>query len=169
MGNGIGPALEARDVLAVLRGQAAAPADLRARACLLAGELLELGGAAAQGQGRAMAEAILSDGRALVRFMAICEAQGGFREPPAAPLRHALTSSSAGIVSSIDNRQLARIAKLAGAPSARSAGVDLHVKLGQAVDKGEPLLSVHSEARGELDYALAFAAANSQVIAVRAG
>jgi len=168
VGRGIGPALEARDVLAVLRGEANAPADLRARACLLAGELLELGGAAADGRGRDTAADMLSDGRALAKFMAICEAQGGFTEPPASPLRHDLTALSAGIVSSIDNRLLARIAKLGGAPSARSAGVDLHVKLGQKVGKGEPLLTLHSEARGELDYALAFADANRHVIELRA-
>ena len=168
VGRGIGPALEARDVLAVLRGETASPADLRTRACLLAGELLELGGAARKGRGRDIAEEILSDGRALAKFMAICEAQGGLREPPSAPLRHDLTARSAGIVSSIDNRQLARIAKLAGAPSARSAGVEMHVKLGSRVDKGEPLLTLHSEARGELDYALAFANANPHVIELRA-
>lgn len=168
VGKGIGPALEARDVLSVLRGDIDAPADLRTRGCMLAGELLELAGVAAQGAGRGTAEAILADGRALAKFMAICEAQGGFREPASAPLHHELTASSAGIVSSIDNRQLARIAKLAGAPSARSAGVIIRVKLGQKVDKGEPLLSVHSEARGELDYALAFANANPNTIDVRA-
>ena len=168
VGRGIGPALEARDVLAVLRREASAPEDLRDRACLLAGELLELGGAALKGQGRGMAAGILSGGRALAKFMAICEAQGGFTEPPTAPLRYDLTASSAGTVSNIDNRQLARLAKLAGAPSARSAGVEMHVKLGQKVDKGEPLLTLHSEARGELDYARAFAGANPHVIELRA-
>ena len=167
VGKGIGPALEARDVLSVLRGEASAPNDLRDRACLLAGELLELAAAAKEGDGPAMADAILKDGRALTKFMAICEAQGGFREPPASPLREKLIAASAGIVSNIDNRQLARIAKLAGAPSAKAAGVEIHVKLGQRVDRGEPLLTLHSEARGELDYALAFANANPQVIEVR--
>ena len=115
-----------------------------------------------------MAATILCDGRALAKFMAICEAQGGFREPPAAPLRHTLTAGSAGVVAGIDNRQLARIAKLAGAPSAPSAGVEMHVKLSQTVEKGEPLLTLHTEARGELDYALAFASANPHVIKLRA-
>ena len=168
VGIGIGPALEARDVLAVLRGEASAPGDLRTRACLLAGELLELGGAAPHGAGRDMAADILADGRALAKFMAICEAQGGFREPSHAPLRHDLIAVSDGVVAGIDNRQLARIAKLAGAPSAPSAGVEMHVKLGQKVAKGEPLLTLHSEARGELDYALAFASANPHVIELRA-
>ena len=47
IGRGIGPALEARDVIAVTSGDPHAPHDLRERAILLAGELLELAGACA--------------------------------------------------------------------------------------------------------------------------
>ena len=168
VGRGIGPALEARDVLSVLRGEASAPADLQERACLLAGHLLELAGPAHEGRGQAEAAAILGDGRALTKFMAICDAQGGFSEPPVASLRHEMVAAAAGKVSEIDNRELARIAKLAGAPSAKAAGVEMHVKLGDAVEKGQPLFSIHAEAPGELDYALAYAAANPDTIDVRA-
>jgi len=168
VGRGIGPALEARDVLSVLRREGNAPADLKTRACLLAGRLLELGGAAPEGQGEAHAAAILEDGRALRKFMAICQAQGGFSEPPAAPLRHEIRASTAGRVREIDNRELARIAKLAGAPAAKAAGIDAHVKLGEEVEKGQPIFTIHAEAPGELDYALAYALANPNVIDVRA-
>ena len=166
VGVGIGPALEARDVLAVLRGEADAPADLRDRAILLAGQILELAGKAAADGGAVMAATILSDGRALAKFMAVCEAQGGFREPPVAPLRQIIEVPSSGILAGIDNRLLARIAKLAGAPSARAAGLELHVKLGERVTRGEKLLTIHGETRGELDYALAFAVANPEVVRV---
>ena len=71
------------------------------------------------------------------------------------------------MVGGIDNRVLARIAKLAGAPAAKAAGVDLHVKLGESVEKDQPLFTIHAEAAGELDYALAFAHANPDVISVR--
>ena len=168
VGRGIGPALEARDVLSVLRGEASAPADLRERACLLAGELLELAGAAQDGAGAAAAAEMLSAGKALTKFMAICGAQGGFREPTRAPLRHDIAAASAGTVTEIDNRRIARLAKLAGAPAAKSAGVDMHVKLGETVEKGQPLFSVHAEAPGELEYALAYAGANTDIIEVRA-
>ena len=168
VGRGIGPALEARDVLAVLRRDPSAPADLEDRACLLAGSLLELAGQAAEGQGQAEAAAILGDGRALAKFMAICEAQGGFREPPVATLRHEILAATAGSVRDIDNRELARIAKLAGAPAAKAAGVEIQAKLGEPVDKGQPLFIIHAEAPGELDYALAYATANPNVIDVRA-
>ncbi|GGD88033.1 putative thymidine phosphorylase [Tsuneonella deserti] len=164
VGNGIGPALEAHDVLAVLRCENSAPADLRTRALLLAGELLELGGAAEQGAGQTLAASILDDGRALRKFLAICAAQGGFREPPVAPLRHDLVAPEAGRLASIDNRLLAKLAKLAGAPAAASAGVRIHVKLGDEISRGQPLLTVHAETPGELAYALEFAAANARIL-----
>jgi thymidine phosphorylase len=167
VGTGLGPALEARDVLSILRGEAGAPADLRARAVRLAAAVLELGGSAIEGKGEAQAAALLADGRALTKFMAICEAQGGFREPPRAPLRHAIKASAGGLVSAIDNRLLARLAKLAGAPQSRSAGLELHVKLGARVERGQRILTLHGESPGELDYALAFAEANPEIVDVR--
>src|SRR3546814_6552043 len=58
------PALEARDVLAVLTGDPDAPMDLRDRACILAGVILEIGEVALAGTGRALAEQTLADGSA---------------------------------------------------------------------------------------------------------
>jgi thymidine phosphorylase len=166
VGSGIGPALEARDVLAVLHGSPEAPADLRERAILLGGLLLELGGAAANGQGSALAGAILADGRALTKFERICEAQGGFREPPVAALQDVVSATMDGKVVATNNRLLAKIAKLAGAPAAKAAGVQMHVKLGQQVSKHEPLITVHAETPGEMEYALAFARANAETIEI---
>lgn len=166
VGCGIGPALEAHDVLAVLQGSKHAPIDLRDRAILLAGALLEFGGAADPGDGEAMAGAILADGQALRKFLAICEAQGGFRDPPVAPLRREINAASDGVISSIDNRLLARLAKLAGAPAAHSAGVSIHVELGEPVSVGQPLLTLHAETPGELEYALGFHAANPGLVGI---
>lgn len=166
IGVGIGPALEARDVLKVLRGDADAPQDLRGRAVQLAGALLEMGGVAAAEHGGAAADAIVSDGRALAKFMAICEAQGGFREPATAPLTHVIVATRAGKVAAVDNRVLARVAKLAGAPQAKTAGLKIHAKLGDSVERDQPLLTLHGESRGEMDYALAFAHANPDLIKV---
>ena len=168
VGVGIGPALEARDVLKVLRNAPDAPADLRSRALALAGGVLELAGNVPDGEGIARASAILDDGRALAKFVAICEAQGGFREPPVAPLRHVIESAGSGFVSAIDNRLLARVAKLAGAPKSPSAGVELHSKLGDHVERGAPLMTLHGESPGELDYALSFAAAAPAIVKLTA-
>lgn len=156
IGRGIGPALEARDVLAVLQGQDP-PKDLAARSCQLAGALLEMGGRAPIGQGEALAAATLSDGRAWTKFQRICEAQGGMRAPPASSNRQILTAQRSGKVTAVDNRKLAKLAKLAGAPAAKAAGVELHAKIGTSLEAGDPLCTVHAESPGELEYAIAFA------------
>jgi thymidine phosphorylase len=166
VGRGIGPALEARDLLAVFQGALDAPADLGAKACRLAGLLLEAGGVAPPGLGEAEAAATLRDGRAWAKFQAICRAQGMLKEPPVAAWRHALESAGSGVVASIDNRRLARLAKLAGAPDSPAAGLELHVRLGDRVEAGQPLLTLHAESSGELDYALAYAAGELDVVRV---
>jgi thymidine phosphorylase len=166
IGRGIGPALEARDVLAVLQGRKDAPEDLKARAIALAGALLELGGAAAAGQGEALAAQALADGRAWAKFQRICEAQGGMREPPVSAHRHPLLADHPGRVAEIDNRKISKLAKLAGAPEAKAAGIELHVRLGSRVAAGEPLCTVHGEAPGELSYALQYAAANPGMVRI---
>jgi len=166
VGRGIGPALEACDVLAVLQGLQDAPGDLRARAVDLAGALLELGGVAPDGGGQAAAAACIDDGRAWAKFQRICEAQGGMRKPPVAPYNRPVLASRSGRVEAIDNRRIARVAKLGGAPDDKAAGIDLHVRVGAAVDEGQPLYTIHAESRGELAYATEFALANHDAIDV---
>lgn len=167
VGRGVGPALEAFDVLAVLQNAPDAPDDLRQRALLLAGHVLELGGKAAPGGGLAMARGILASGLAWNKFQAICEAQGGMREPPRAGHTHVMVSKHRGRVRSIDNRRLARIAKLAGAPKAHAAGVVFHAPLGSAVEVGQPLLTIHAESPGELAYARTYADAQEDLVLVQ--
>jgi thymidine phosphorylase len=166
VGRGIGPALEARDVLAVLQNSPEAPKDLRERACALAGVLLELGGRALPGHGRSLAEQTLTDRRAWIKFQAICDAQGGMRVPGEAPHRHPLLARQPGRVSKVNNRKLAKLAKLAGAPDSKTAGMEMCIRLGDQVMKDQPLCLVHAETPGELDYALDFAAAHPDIIEV---
>jgi len=166
VGRGIGPALEARDVLAVLRREPDAPTDLRERALRLAAEVLEMAGRCAPGDGLALATRTLDDGTAARKFAAICDAQGGMREPPRAPHTHVVTAATAGRVVRIDNRRLARMAKLAGAPRDPAAGAVLHVRTGRAIAAGEPLLTLHAQSTGELAYALSYAASHRPIIEV---
>jgi len=166
IGRGIGPALEARDVLAVLRSESGAPEDLKARALTLAAEVLELAGIAAEGAGTDAAARALASGAALRKFEAICEAQGGFREPPRARFTQVVKAPAAGRLATIDNRRLARVAKLAGAPGAPAAGVDLHVPLGAEVSAGQRLFTVHAESPGELAYAIAYTEANPHILTI---
>ncbi len=167
IGRGMGPALEARDVLSVLQGRPEMPHDLRGRAVTLAGAILELAGAAPPEGGAALAARALDDGRAWDKFQRICEAQGGMRTPPVAEFRQPLLADRQAILAGIDNRKLAKLAKLAGAPGAKAAGLELHVRLGAKVEKGQPLCTLHAEAPGELAYALGYASANSDIFTLQ--
>ncbi|MBI2728732.1 MAG: thymidine phosphorylase family protein [Polaromonas sp.] len=166
VGHGIGPALEARDVLAVLRREERASADLAQRSLHLAGQILEFGGAATTGNGMALARTVLDDGRAWKKFQEICEAQGGLREPPVAPCQQPVPSRHAGTVIAIDNRRLARIAKLAGAPTSACAGIDMNVQLGAVVERGQTLFTLHAASPGELAYAMEYATAQAEAVHV---
>lgn len=166
LGRGMGPALEARDVLAVLQGKADAPADLRARALALSAALLEMTGQAPKGAGLGLATQTLESGAAWAKFQRICAAQGGMREPPVSRHRKLLTAPHAGTLTRLDNRRLARLAKLAGAPDDAAAGIEMHARLGDELAKGDALCTVHAQAPGELSYALAYAEANTDIFRI---
>ena len=169
VGRGIGPALEARDVLSVLQRHSDAPADLRDRALHLAGELIELAGRAQPGMGLAIAAGVLSSGAAWNKFQVICEAQGGMKVPPVSDHQHPVVAAFEGRVKAMDNRRLAKAAKLAGAPKAAAAGIYLHARVGGRVLPGQPLFTVHAQSRGELEYALHYIAEQHEIITIREG
>lgn len=168
IGRGIGPALEAHDVLRVLRNEPDAPSDLRERALDIAAKVLDFEPATSGESGRHRAETLLASGAAWRKFEAICNAQGGLREPPVAPQRFDVVASVAGVVDTIDNRRLATAAKLAGAPRDAAAGLVLHAPLGTAVEPGQPLFTLHAQALGELDYARAYIDGHRDIVHVGA-
>lgn len=168
VGHGIGPVLEARDVMSVLRRDAGAPLDLRERSLVLAAELLDIAPGGVAGSGRSIAEGLLDSGAALAKFMAICEAQGGFSEPrPNGQVRPVL-AVRAGRVLDVDNRRLARVAKLAGAPASAGAGIDCRLRIGDRVEVGQVLFDIHAQSRGQLDYALEYAAGHADIFTIAA-
>ena len=138
----------------------------RCAAIALSGVLLEMTGGARDSEGARLAEQALSDGRAWAKFQRICEAQGGLRVPPVSRHRYPLYAEQPGTIARIDNRKIAKLAKLAGAPDDKAAGVELHAKVGSRVTAGEPLCTVHAYAPGELAYALDYAAANTDIFTV---
>ena len=148
IGDGIGPVLEARDVMRVLRNDPSAPQDLRQKALRLAGRMLEFDPDVRGGDGYAIARDILESGRALAKMRAIIEAQGAHEfdpdAPALAPLSFEVTAPSDGVVCQVDNLQLARIARLAGAPKVQGAGVDLLCRLGDELKAGQPMYRVHA-------------------------
>ena len=167
VGRAIGPTLEALDVLAVLRGTSDAPRDLRTRALTIASEILALAGTPAADAAR-RTEEILASGQALRKFMEICEAQGGFHEPAPAPFYQDVHAHATGAVTGIDNRNLALVAKLAGAPSDKGAGIIFRAPLGTHVRTGDPIFTVYAESRGALQYAIEFLAEQEPVVTVTA-
>ena len=157
IGNGIGPVLEARDVMQVLENDPRAPNDLRQKALRLAGRMLEFDPDVRGGDGFAIARDILDSGRALAKMDAIVRAQGGkafdHNAPQLARLAFDVLAEADGVITGIDNLQLARIARLAGAPKMLASGVDLLKKLGDPVQKGEALYRVHADYPSDLDFA----------------
>ncbi|MFP5505356.1 MAG: thymidine phosphorylase family protein [Gammaproteobacteria bacterium] len=154
VGRGIGPVLELRDVMQVLENDPDAPADLRQKALHLAGRILEFDPDVRGGHGYAIARDILESGRALNKMHALIEAQGRQTAHYApGPLHLEICAERAGVVAAIDNFRLARIARLAGAPMDKGAGVDLLKKLGDPVAAGEPLYRIHSEVRADFEFA----------------
>jgi thymidine phosphorylase len=69
-------------------------------------------------------------------------------------------------VRAIDNRRLARAAKLAGAPQAPAAGIEFLAPLGSEVSRGQPLFVVHAQAQGELDYAFDYVLSQPDIVAI---
>jgi thymidine phosphorylase len=162
IGRGIGPVLEARDVMQVLQNDPQAPQDLRQKALRLAGRMLEFDPDVRGGDGYRIARDILDSGRALAQMNAIIDAQGRCRDPiPPGPLVHEVRALADGFVTGIDNLRLARIARLSGAPQVGGAGVDLFVPLGQAVRSGQPLYRLHACFEADLEFARRMAEADS--------
>jgi len=165
VGYGIGPALEARDVMRVLRGDPQAPMDLRQKALRLAGRVLEFDLDVRGGEGFGLARDILDSGRALAKMEAIIDAQGRRPFDPDRPglasKAFEVTADRDGVVTAIDNLRLSRLARMSGAPKVRGAGVDLFRKMGDAVSRGDPLYRVHAEYGSDLAFAREWSAHDS--------
>lgn len=166
VGFGIGPALEAQDVLDVLQNKPNAPQDLRQRALTLSAALLEMAEICLPRNGLELAEKTLNSGEAYKKFVSICEAQGGLKALPIAPYKETVKATKGGIVSFFNNRIISRLASLAGAPNAPAAGLTLHVKCGDKVNIDDPLMTIHAQAKGELQYAMSFLQEHSDVILI---
>ena len=162
IGNGIGPVLEAQDVMAVLANEAGAPRDLREKSLRLAAHLLEYDPLLRGGTGYARARELLDSGAALKQMHKIIEAQG----PPICatdigPLTVDVTAPKDGVVTGIDCLRLNRLARTAGAPIDKGAGIKVFKKIGDRVDSGEPLYRIFAFDHSQFDLAVAGSKANA--------
>jgi thymidine phosphorylase len=154
VGRGIGPVLEARDVMAVLRNDPDAPADLRARALLLAGRMLDFDPELRGGVGHARACELLESGQALASMERIIEGQGRNKASyELGELTLDIGSPHDGVVRAIDCYRIGRIARLAGAPLDKGAGIDLLKKVGEEVRKGEPIYRIYACVEADFRFA----------------
>ncbi|MEM2146822.1 MAG: hypothetical protein QW279_15775, partial [Candidatus Jordarchaeaceae archaeon] len=146
IGYTVGPALEAREALGVLTRKIKVP-DLIDKAISIAGILLEMNG---KKNGKEIALGILHSGKAEKKMREIIEAQGGnpkieLEDIPIGDQKYTIRSGKNGIILWINNTSLAEIARLAGAPKDKGAGIYLHKKIGDQVKEGEPLLTIYAE------------------------
>jgi thymidine phosphorylase len=161
VGRGIGPVLEAQDVMAVLSKEPNAPRDLREKSLRLAAHLLEYDPELRGGTGYARARELLDSGAALKQMQRIIDAQGPSNcNNILGTLTVDISAAGDGVVESIDCLRLNRLARIAGAPIDKGAGILVLKKIGDRVEKGEPLYRIYACEHPEFE--LAAAAANAQ-------
>lgn len=153
VGNTVGPVLEAREALQALMGSG--PPDLIDKATSLAGILFEMMG---EKDGKEKAQNILMSGKAEEKMRQIIEAQGG--DPKVKPEELAVGQKWIDVEAEIDgrvlwinNRAIAQMARTAGAPGDKGAGLVLRAKMGDPVERGEPLIRIYSDSAQRLDAA----------------
>lgn len=162
IGFGVGPLLEAKDVMAVLENKAEAPQDLREKSLRLAGQILENDPNLRGGAGYARAQQLLDSGAALKQMLKIIEAQGpAVGQPSLGALQSDLLAPRDGVVTGIDCLQINRIARAVGAPIDKGAGIRILKKIGDRVEQGEPLYRIYSCDRSEHDLAVIAAESDS--------
>jgi pyrimidine-nucleoside phosphorylase len=164
LGFAVGNALEVREAIATLRGDG--PADLTELCVALGAKMLVLGGRATDEEGaRERLRHAIADGSALETFRRWVAAQGGdarVADDPAVLPHAALTRTvgapRSGWVRSYDAEEVGRAAMVLGAGRARKedlidhgAGVVLHAKAGDRLEKGAPLATLHAATDELLD------------------
>lgn len=157
IGYAVGPALEAREALQTLMGKG--PRDLREKATNLAGIILEMAGV---NDGESAATRLIKSGEAERKLREIISAQGGNPEIKPGDIKigdkhEGVLSKQKGRVTWISNDIIAQIAREAGAPKDKGAGILLKVKLGNKVSKGESLFDIYAEKSWKMEIAVALA------------
>jgi AMP phosphorylase len=157
VGNAIGPALEAREALSAIAGNG--PPDLLEKATGIAGMLFEIAGIK---DGKQKAEELIRSGKAERKLREIIAAQGG--NPRIMPEEMEIGDKTAEVQADqdggilwINNEDIARVAREAGAPKEQAAGIILRAKLGDHVKKGEALFEVYAKRNTKLEAAMELA------------
>jgi len=157
IGNGLGPVLELIDILKILSPKEQGPKDLEKKSLFLSGEILEMTKKAKKGKGIEEAKKILESGKAFEKFKQIIKEQGGnFRKIKLAKFKKDIFSKKSGKVIEINNKEINSLARVAGCPTDKYAGVYLYSKIGDKVKKGDKILTIYAESKSRLKQANKF-------------
>lgn len=159
IGRGIGPSLEARDVLRVLQQKDYRPTDLEQKSLKLAGKLLELCGTARKGEGEVAARESLAAGWAWKKMQGIIKSQGGnpnidSEDLTMAAKRWRVHTPINGVISFVNNKAIDDIARVLGAPHEKPAGLYINKRIGQKVRKGERMFTLYAQSKDRIKLAL---------------
>ncbi len=159
IGHAVGPALEAREGLKLLINPDGGPSSLLNKSCELAGILLEMAGISKLGEGKLKAMEILKSGKAYEAMKKIINAQNGDPEIKPEDIKvgpHVakIEAEEDGFVTEVENKFINRIAKIAGCPAAKKAGIEIGQKIGQQVYKGDVIFKIFAPSEEKLQEAL---------------
>ena len=155
VGHGVGPVLETIDVLNVLSNEPGAPQDLLKKSVQYAAHILEWTGAVDKGQGQGKAMGFVNSGEAYEKLQEIMQAQG-IQSKKLMPGRFTseIAADRSGMIKEIDIRTISSIARAAGAPLDKCAGVYLCANVASKVEEGQPLLRIHASSQKALNEAI---------------
>lgn len=165
IGKGIGPNLEAIDVLQTLQNLPEGSKDLQEKVLYETGEIFELTKTTPKGKGRALAEKILFSGKAYTQMQRIIAAQGNHRiHPKKGRYTYAVCAPKNGKITAINNKTISHLARLAGAPQDAAAGIWIEKKIGDHVKKGDILFRLYAQNTVRLKEAVDQSSENGYVI-----
>lgn len=156
IGRGIGPMLEARDILWILKRDKRRPVDLEDKAVKMAAKMMKMAGIKNPSK---RSKEILDSGFAYEKMKQIIKAQGG--NPDIDPdkmnigkFSYEVKAKKSGTIKDIDNFSINKVARIAGAPKNKGAGIYIHKHESEKVKKGELLMTIYAESKQKLDFAV---------------
>ena len=164
IGNGVGPVLEMQDVIKVLKRENP-PKDLEEKSIMLAGKLLEMTGKAKKRQGQKLAQQILDSGSAFKKFEQIIKAQNGkIKKLTPGKYTYTIKAKRKTKIKHINNKLISSLARQAGCPEDKAAGIYLHKKTGQEIEKHDKIMTIYSVSKEKLKHAKKFYNKNKKEI-----
>src|SRR3989338_688368 len=156
IGHGIGPNLEARDVLWVLQNDIKAPSDLKRKSLYVTTLILKMAGVK---RPKETARVRLESGLAYKKMQDMIRAQGcnPYIDPnkiKVGEFSYKVLAQKSGKIKYLHNKRIARIARIAGAPLDKAAGIYLNYHVGYNIKKGETVFIIYSDSKEKLKYAI---------------